>query len=368
MQSMEIINASQTVKVVAGNTAVGNQDSLRVVNLHPIIYRLEEETSSTDAHKGVQSQGDNFHTEEKASSTQEATQEATQAKMSTVSPHTEQTSFEEEWMLSGGDFEEGVFLQSPHIRSSVYQKATIEEVLGNSSSIVPTAYEGVKEQISLTENPGFQAFVLLLAAAYGLLLYDHAADIRSLFSRILRSTTKVKGGIEEIRSNGFNRFIHTTTALGLLFCGVLTVKYGDTLIPSHLLEVIPFGAVLMLSLVVSIIAGGVIFVQWLFLKICAELTLSRKFVEQLQQIRQLYFSWTAVLVCPPLLLFALCPRGEATGWFLLIIIGLSLAGILYLKESITLFIHKKISILHWFLYLCTVEILPISFLWSIFTK
>ena len=40
-----------------------------------------------------------------------------------------------------------------------------------------------------------------------------------------------------------------------------------------------------------------------------------------------------------------------------------MTAFLYLKESLNLFISKKISILHWFLYLCTVEIFPVSLLW-----
>ena len=40
----------------------------------------------------------------------------------------------------------------------------------------------------------------------------------------------------------------------------------------------------------------------------------------------------------------------------------------YLKESLMLFLSKKISILHWFLYLCAVEIFPVSFVWLSLTR
>ena len=42
--------------------------------------------------------------------------------------------------------------------------------------------------------------------------------------------------------------------------------------------------------------------------------------------------------------------------------------LLYLKESLMLFLSKKISILHWFLYLCAVEIFPVSFVWLSLTR
>ena len=47
-------------------------------------------------------------------------------------------------------------------------------------------------------------------------------------------------------------------------------------------------------------------------------------------------------------------------WFCIIVIELLATVFLYLRETLNLFLSKKISILHWILYLCTVEIFPIS--------
>ncbi len=41
---------------------------------------------------------------------------------------------------------------------------------------------------------------------------------------------------------------------------------------------------------------------------------------------------------------------------------------LYLFRSCLLFMSQKISILHWFLYLCAVELLPITLLWAFFVR
>jgi len=63
---------------------------------------------------------------------------------------------------------------------------------------------------------------------------------------------------------------------------------------------------------------------------------------------------------------ALLPDGEqGTGgvWFCIIAVELAAAAALYLKETLNLFLSKKVSILHWFLYLCTVEVFPVSLLW-----
>lgn len=43
-------------------------------------------------------------------------------------------------------------------------------------------------------------------------------------------------------------------------------------------------------------------------------------------------------------------------------------AILYLREVLNLFISKKVSILHWILYLCIVEVFPVSLLWLLVAR
>lgn len=93
------------------------------------------------------------------------------------------------------------------------------------------------------------------------------------------------------------------------------------------------------------------------------MTVSQPFVSQLMLLRRTYFALAVIVTSPALLLFALCPRGTGNVWFTVITIELAMTAFLYLKESLNLFISKKISILHWFLYLCAVEIFPVSLLW-----
>ncbi|MBP3497475.1 MAG: DUF4271 domain-containing protein, partial [Alistipes sp.] len=39
---------------------------------------------------------------------------------------------------------------------------------------------------------------------------------------------------------------------------------------------------------------------------------------------------------------------------------ISIATIIFIKESFLFFVSQKISILHWILYLCALEIFPLS--------
>ena len=213
---------------------------------------------------------------------------------------------------------------------------------------------------SLTENPVFQGFVLLLAATYAILLYRNLGDIRLLLTRVSHDTATGKRLMEDPGGSGFSHFLNVATAIGILFVGVMTVKYGDSLIPDSLIETLPQGAVLALSLLATFACLCVGIFQRGVVRLAGAVTLSQPFVSQLMLLKRTYFTLGVIVTVPALLLFALCPRGTGDVWFCIIVIELLATVFLYLRETLNLFLSKKISILHWILYLCTVEIFPIS--------
>ena len=99
------------------------------------------------------------------------------------------------------------------------------------------------------------------------------------------------------------------------------------------------------------------------MRLAGALTLSQPFIAQLMLLKRTCFALGMILISPPLLLFALCPQGTGGVWFCIIAVDLAAAAVLYLKETLNLILSKKVSILHWFLYLCTVEVFPVSLLW-----
>lgn len=216
---------------------------------------------------------------------------------------------------------------------------------------------------SLTDNAVFQSFVLLLAATYATLLYRNIGDIRTLVGHISRDAASRQRLSEDPGSSGFSRFLHIVTAIGMLFLGVFAVKYGDALMPRLLTDTLSHGAVLAMSLLATLTCTAIVACQAALVRIAGAVTVSQPFVSQLMLLRRTYFALAVIVTSPALLLFALCPRGTGNVWFSVITIELAMTAFLYLKESLNLFISKKISILHWFLYLCTVEIFPVSLLW-----
>lgn len=244
-----------------------------------------------------------------------------------------------------------------------WRDTTASALFGSESCTVQPLRIERPASASLTDNAVFQGFVLLLAATYATLLYRNLGDVRTLLDRISRDTSLSKRITEEPGGSGFARFLNVTTAIGMLFMGVIVVKYGDTLISPGLDRTLSHGAVLALSLLASLAWAAVILFQASFFRVTGAITLSRTFIDQLALLRKTYFALAVIITSPPLLLFALCPRGTAGAWFIIGALELIITAVLYLRESLNLFISKKISILFWFLYLCTVEVFPISLLW-----
>ena len=246
---------------------------------------------------------------------------------------------------------------------AIWHDTTAIAVFGAESVTVEPTRILPAPSASLTDNAVFQSFVLLLAATYAMLLYRNLGDVRTLLSRIARETASGKRLSEDSGSNEFSRFLHIATAIGILFMGVVTVKYGDSLMPGSLREMLPYGAVLALSLLTTFVWCGLGIYQKTSVWLIGAVTVSQPFTRQLALIKRIYFAFLVIITSPALLLFALCPHGTGGVWFCIVAIELTITAILYLRETLNLFLSKKVSILHWFLYLCTVEIFPISLLW-----
>ncbi|MDE6374849.1 MAG: DUF4271 domain-containing protein [Alistipes sp.] len=246
----------------------------------------------------------------------------------------------------------------------LYRPASAREVFGPLSlTVAPSPKIRTEPARPLTGNPYFETLVLALAAAYALLLYRHINDVRLLFYRVTHDRTSGERLMEESGGNNLVRFLKIASIIGLLFVGIAAVKYTETLLLVEMLPELPAEITGSLSL---LFAGGwmaIVLFQWLLLTAAGAVTLSRHFMIQLRLLKRTYFALAVIVAAPPVLLFALCPPGTGRTWFYIAVAELAITAILCVRETLHLFISKKVPILHWFLYLCTVEIFPFSLLW-----
>lgn len=220
----------------------------------------------------------------------------------------------------------------------------------------------------LTDEVSFQGLVLLLSVIFGLLLYQYPNDIRALIARVAFERRQSERSSEETGNAGFTRFLNIALVLGILFAGVSAVRLCDRpeIGPALLREA--GGVSLLLTLGVALASLLFYLYGILLLRIVGGVTLTGPFVTQLIRIKRGYAALGAVSLAPVVLLFALSPQGSDAVWISLLSAGLFITFLLYLRETFALFISKKVSILHWILYLCAVEIFPVSLLWQLVVR
>lgn len=244
----------------------------------------------------------------------------------------------------------------------VYRDVSPAEFYGAASVAVPPEPFRSPPGATIGDAPLYRGCLLALAAAYAVFVVRHRDDIVRLFGRVRRDTVRARDCDEESGGSGFGRFLNLAALLGTAFAGIAAVKYGAALPLPAWTAAVPQGTALLLHAGVFALACAVAAYQFAALRTAGAVTLEQPFAAQLLRLKHTYFSFGAVVVSPPLLLFTLAPGGTGGAWLCLAAAGSAVTAVLYVRETLYLFLGKKISILHWFLYLCTVEVFPVSLL------
>ena len=210
---------------------------------------------------------------------------------------------------------------------------------------------------------------LLVAAVvflYIFCLYRYYDDVESLFKSVFhRSVTLSERMLERRRSDIFYGFLGKLFLIGTCAVGAIVSLWADGM--PAVTEVSPFAAVaLPFAAMAAFVA--VVAVQYAMLAVAGGVTRSWPTVATLLRIRLVYFVLSTVMVMPAVLMWQVDGGVAGDVWMHVAGVAGALALALYVRESVTLFISKKISILHWFLYLCTVEIMPFTLLWQIIVR
>lgn len=241
-----------------------------------------------------------------------------------------------------------------------YRDVTPEELFGYTSLQAEIPFLGARAD-EPTATTSFSLLVLAILAFYCLMLYQHLSDAGLLISRISRERASGER-LSEDSNGGYSHFLSLCTTLGILLLGVATIRYSAPLLSYTPLAAWPQSGAFWGAIGVAVALFGVILYQFIVAGVVGRLTYTQHLFEQLFLLKRTFFALITLIATPFLALWLLTPAGEGKIWFWVIIIELVVSLILYLQETLSLFISKKISILHWFLYLCGVEIFPISLL------
>ena len=245
-----------------------------------------------------------------------------------------------------------------HILMATQRIVEQGEMFGDRSTIaIPEAFGyGAGGVVTAVHNPVFQLLTILLALSIVMLVRDRYGMkvlIGSLGRRL--SEYLVSGSRDAFIPDGF---YNMATLTGTIMITVAVSRYApmlisDALVESEVLKVI----VISLFAFAAVVAVGV-FQKWM-LRFIAAVSRNTEFVDLLASVRRTIFATASVILSPTVLLAALSSGGSRI-WFWIFVAECCILAFLLVKETVGLFVDKKIPIFQWFLYLCAVEAFPVS--------
>jgi hypothetical protein len=224
-------------------------------------------------------------------------------------------------------------------------------------SVAPRLHDHTPANSPFTSSGAFQSCVILLLITYVLLVYRFRSDIVQLF-------TNRKAIADEIITTGqgsiYGRFFSTTVGVGLLMVAIMVVKGADLapalssgVVAPQWIYAVAVPSVLMATIVITSLQVALL---WVIggVAMCSDVT------SAVMRLRKICFAIFTICSAPTILLYALSEIGRSKAFLYLIVAELVTIFLVFLYETFVLFVSKKISVLHWILYLCAVELFPVS--------
>lgn len=238
---------------------------------------------------------------------------------------------------------------------------------GHVAAVVAAVTDG--NAATLAEIAGDVVQNLLVAVVvflYFFCLYRYFDDVRALFGSVFRrSVAPSERMLERRRSEIFYGFLGKLFLIGTCTLGAIASLWADRTVAweavgPYARVALPFAA---MAAFVAVVA-----VQYAMLAVAGGITRSWPTMAVLLRIRLIYFVLATVIVLPPVLMWQMNGGTGGEVWLRVACLAAAVAVVMYVRESVTLFNSKKISILHWILYLCIVEIMPFTLLWQIVVR
>lgn len=238
---------------------------------------------------------------------------------------------------------------------------------GHVAAVVAAVTDG--NAATLAEMAGNVVQNLLVAVVvflYFFCLYRYFDDVRALFGSVFRrSVAPSERMLERRRSEIFYGFLGKLFLIGTCTLGAIASLWADRTVAweavgPYARVALPFAA---MAAFVAVVA-----VQYAMLAVAGGITRSWSMMAVLLRIRLIYFVLATVIVLPPVLMWQMNGGTGGEVWLRVACLAAAVAVVMYVRESVTLFNSKKISILHWILYLCIVEIMPFTLLWQIVVR
>lgn len=254
----------------------------------------------------------------------------------------------------------------PAAGESAWRQAQPQEVFGAQCVAAVDTVHIPDGRTRLTDSVMFQTSAVVLLAAYMTILLRSAGRMRAIIGAIFHNGGADASVIEEYGGANTMRLMGGMMLFGTLLAAAVTVKAADLMIDAETAAAIPPAIRSTAPLLAAAAVVGIILWQLLLHKTAAWVCRDAD-IERLGDISRLFFTAGALLLFPLSALMLLGSGDISSVWVIISVMGMAFVCILYLKETFMFFTSKKISILYWFLYLCSVIALPMSLIYLIAT-
>ena len=200
--------------------------------------------------------------------------------------------------------------------------------------------------------------VILLFIAYISMIYRHGHTIADLFKIF-----SLKGYMYKVVEQAGTSFKHLCiwshiTAILAVIISVVRVdaQYCFINVETHISQqwLVPIVAAIAFLLFISICRN-------VLLKIIGFVTGKADFIRKLNTQNEVLYTIAVVTTTPSIILGIMSSGIFFQTFATITIISLIINALIFTRQSLKIFLDKKISIFQWFLYLCGVEIMPLSF-------
>ncbi|MBR2352293.1 MAG: DUF4271 domain-containing protein [Alistipes sp.] len=232
---------------------------------------------------------------------------------------------------------------------------TPEAILGATSRLVAADHTAIATGAEM--GALFQWAVLAVGLAYIIsTVLNIDAILYLLHSAFVPRSKRTSLGnlLGEVRNLEVAMNITGVVAIALFVVRYASSPDGGLLLYDFGVSAWGLGGIALASILALAIAeGGAIYIVGM---ICER----QKMCTSLLHLKLMHAASTLAIALPLIILYALAPPtvAEATLW---VLVAVSVLGsILFINETFILFRAQRISIFHWILYLCTLELVPLS--------
>lgn len=224
--------------------------------------------------------------------------------------------------------------------------------------IAETAVETAAGLGPMAGNTWVQMLSLIVLCLWCWMIYW----FRDQVSICLKSLVKFKSEDKHTAEHGhlYNGFVNFAAGVMIAAAGIMVVKTASDTVDVQQLSMLPGWFTPTAAILVAVLVAAVTALKFVILELAGKLTFSEEMTGKLVQAKKSHIAAVAALAVPPILLYSgLNPIWDGVLVYIIVIEVVAVVAIFVIKTCI-LFVQQKVSLLIWFLYLCAVEILPLS--------